>query len=277
MTQLVDCPILENLILTENSISADMKLDKIMAALVSLKELDLKGCDINAYNCEELMEMLRQLPLEALKMSGNSMTRCVEALIPPTGLPHLRQLHLRNTKLGKDDLKILSEAVDSNLLPNLEDLDLTDNGLEGSDLQIFYRSLQNKRPPHLQRLCLNRNALTGSFGDFVGESDHLGFQALKELHLERTEPNEDDMANLVDAIKKDRFPELNLLDLEWNQMSKKIKKTTVQDLIEACLTKYRNNVEFKLRLGVNGFDSDDYDEFRAQCPEIFNLDGFLSI
>ena len=70
MTQLVDCPILEKLILTENSISADMKLDKVVAALISLKELDLKGCDINAYNCEELMEALRQLPLEALKMSG---------------------------------------------------------------------------------------------------------------------------------------------------------------------------------------------------------------
>ena len=85
------------------------------------------------------------------------------------------------------------------------------------------------------------------------------------------------MANLVDAIKNGRFPELNLLDLEWNQMSKKIKKITVQDLIEACLTKYRKNVEFKLRLRVNRFDSDDYDEFKAQCPEIFNLDSFLSI
>ena len=136
------------------------------------------------------------------------MTRCVEALLPTTGLPHLRQLHLRDTKLGKDDLKSLSEAVGSNLLPNLEDLDLADNGLEGSNLQIFCRSLRNKRPPHLQRLCLNRNALTGSFGDFVGESDHLGFQALKELLLERTEPNEDDMVNMVDAIKKGRFPEI---------------------------------------------------------------------
>ena len=58
MTQLVNCPILEKLILTENSISADMKRDKIVASLISLKELDLKGCDINAYNCEELMEML---------------------------------------------------------------------------------------------------------------------------------------------------------------------------------------------------------------------------
>ena len=135
MTQLVDCPVLEKLILTENSISADMKLDKIVASLISLKELDIKGCDINAYNCEELVEALRQLPLEALKMSGNSMTRCVEALIPRTGLSHLRQLHLRDTKLGKDDLKILSEAVDSNLLPNLEDLDLADNGLE----DLIYR------------------------------------------------------------------------------------------------------------------------------------------
>ena len=87
MTQLIDCPILEKLILTENSISADMKLDKIMASLISLKELDLKGCDINEYNCEELMEVLRQLPLEALKMSGNSMTRYVEALIPQRDFP----------------------------------------------------------------------------------------------------------------------------------------------------------------------------------------------
>ena len=96
-------------------------------------------------------------------------------------------------------------------------------------------------------------------------------------HAFRLHRATDDMVNLVDAIKKGRFPDLNLLDLERNQMSKKIKKTTVQDLIEACLAKYRNNVEFKLNLGVNGFDSDDYDEFKAQCPDIFNLDGFLSI
>ena len=215
MTQLFDREHLEKLILTENSISANMKLDQILAGLISLKELDLNGCGINTYDCEELMVVLPRLPqLEVVKMSGNSMTGCMEALITSEGLPRLRQLHLRNTKLGKDDVKILSEAVDSNLLPSLEDLDLADNDLKGSDLQIFYRSLRNKRLPHLKRLSLTRNTLTGSFGDFVGESDDVGFQALEELHLERTEPNEDDMVNLVDAIKKGRFPELSLLDLE---------------------------------------------------------------
>ena len=278
MAQLFDCERLEKLVFTENSISANMKLDRILAELIHLKELDLTGCGINAYDCEELMVALQQLPLlEAVKMSGNSMTGCVEALITQEGLPCLRQFHLRDTKLGKDDAKILSEAVDSNLLPSLEDLDLADNNLKGSDLQIFYGALQNKRLSHLKKLFLTRNALTGSFGDFIGGSDHVGFQALKELHLERTEPNEDDMVHLVDAIKKGRFPALSLLDLEWNKMSEKIKKTTVRDLIESCLTKYRRNLEFKLNLRVNGFDGDDYDEFKAQCPEVFNLDGFLSM
>ena len=259
MRQLTNCADLEKLVLRKNTVYARMKMDKTVAKLESLKELNLYDCDISSYDCEALMEVM-PLSVEILDMSKNTMTRCLDALIQPSGRQAMRKLLLKQSELDKHDLNSLGEALSSNLLPNLEELDVSSNKLEGSDLQSLFRALREQKVPRLKKLVLSLNSLTGTLQDLIGKADH--FQTLEELHLERTDLNEEDVVELLDAIKKDQFPSLNILNLEWNQMEEKVQKTVVKDFIKTCITTYGSNINFRLLLGYNSFCGDYAEELQ---------------
>ena len=174
------------------------------------------------------------------------MTRSIEALVAPSGLPTLKKLALVDTRIGKEDLDFLFKA-DTSYLPELEELVLSDQRLTVRDIKSLFEAIHHEKLLHLKKFALDYVVLTGSFSDLIGDVDHAGFCSLEELCLKRTEPNEEDIHKLAEAIKKIKFPNLEILDLATYTSDESMHKV-IEKLVEVCITKYKT--KFILQLDV---------------------------
>ena len=172
------------------------------------------------------------------------MTRSIEALVAPSGLPTLKKLALVDTRIGKEDLDFLFKA-DTSYLPELEELVLSDQRLTVWDIKSLFEALHHEKLLHLKKF--DYVVLTGSFGDLIEDVDHAGFSSLKELCLKRTEPNEEDIHKLVEAIKKNKFPTIQILDLATYTSDESMYKV-IEKLVEVCIAKYKT--KFILHLDI---------------------------
>ena len=167
---------------------------------------------MSTHQCEMLMESLPQLPLEELEMCDVTMTGSMEALVVPSGLHTLKKLALVDTRIGEEDLDFLFKT-DISYLPELEELVFSNQTMTVQDIKSLFETIHHERLLHLKKFALDYIVLTGSFSDLIGDIDHAGFSSLKELCLKRTEPNEEDIHKLAEVIKKNKFPNLETLDM----------------------------------------------------------------
>ena len=192
------------------------------------------------------MESLHQFPLEELEMSNITLTGRIEALVAPSGLPTLKKLVLVETKIREEDLDFLFKT-DAAYLPELEELVLANEKLAVPDIKGLFQAIHQDNLPHLKKFVLSYIVLTDSFADLIGDVDLSGFHRLKELCLERTEPNEEDIQKLMGAIKKNKFPSLEILNLATYTRDESMHKA-IEELVEICIPKYKR--KFTLQLDI---------------------------
>ena len=164
--------------------------------------------------------------LSKLDLSNNTLTGCLTSFLPDPHpeLPELEHLHLVDTALNKEDLCHL--------------------------LSMAYKL------PKLYSLNLSRNTLTGCLSSFLSDQ-HPGLPELKELHLELTRLNKDDLQHLTRLIQTHKLHALKELDLDDNNFREI--ETDVEHLIETC-------VNYHLRwLGMQGNNLSD--SFREELMQ----------
>ena len=115
------------------------------------------------------------------------------------------------------------------------------------DIKSVFEAIHHEKLLHLKKFALDYIVLTGSFGDLIGDAYHAGFSSLKEFCRKRTEPNEEDIHKLAEAIKKNKFPNLEILDLATYTSDESMHKV-IEKLVEVCIAKYKT--KFILQLDV---------------------------
>ena len=245
--KLCDCQQLEQLVLSNNDFCFfNQRLDKVIRRLTSLKQFSLREHPMSAHQCKMLMESLHQLPLEELDLRDVTMTRSTEALVAPSGFPTLKKLALVDTRIGKEDLDFLFKT-DTSYLPELEELVLSDQTMTVRDIKSLFEAIHYEKLLHLKKFALDYIVLTGSFGDLIGDAYHAGFSSLKEFCLKRTEPNEEDIHKVAEVIKKNKFPNLEILDLATYTSDENMHEM-IENLAEVCIARYKT--KFILQLDI---------------------------
>ena len=210
--------------------------------LPELETLNLIHTALNKEDLQHLSHITQsnKLPkLKVLDLSKNALTGCLASFVPDphSGLLELENLDLRNTALSKDDLQYLSHTTDSNKLPKLtltldrshnsflpdphpelpelETLKLRYTGLNKEDLQHLSHITQYNKLPKLRSLDLSDNTLTACLTSFLPDP-HPGLLELRELDLENTELNKEDLQHLSYITQYNKLPSLKCLDLSWH-------------------------------------------------------------
>ena len=265
---------LEELVLVSNHYQLPMKFGKTLATLMSLKKLDLSGCDMPGDRCEELAEALNQLPLVELDCQENKMGNCLDLLLLPSGKKSMKRLNLKDCYLSKEDGKNLAQTMSHGLLPVVEELNLYDNTLTDclaemlsgsglpylkildlgrtelseSDVEGISGAVKEGKLPQLEELILESNKLSDHYNDLLGGTKHPGFQSLKKMSLRDTDPSDADLGYLVQAMKDEKFSKLENLDFGCNSLSDR-ETDAVHSVVKACIDYGRRG--FKLQLAGN--------------------------
>ena len=126
--------------------------------------------------------------LRVLDLRCTTVTDCLSGFLPDPhpGLPELRELCLSSTSLNKEDLCHL--------------------------LSIAYKL------PALRILDLSRNTLTGCLSSCLPDP-HPGLPELRELNLERTSLNKEDLQHISNITQSNKLPKLRILDLSHNTLT----------------------------------------------------------
>ena len=159
--------------------------------LPKLEVLNLRGTVLNKEDLQHLLSITYKLPkLHKLDPLGKTLTRCLTSFVQylHPGLLELRELDLEDTKLIKEDLQHLSHITQYNKLPSLQCLNLSDN------------------------------TLTGCLTSFLPDP-HPGLLELRELDLENTKLNKEDLQHLSCITQSNKSPKLEILDLSRNTLT----------------------------------------------------------
>ena len=202
--------------------------------LPELRQLYLEWTSLNKEDLCHLLSIAHKLlKLQALDLSHNTLTGCLFGFLPDPhlGLHELKNLHLSDTKLNKEDLQHL--------------------------LSIAYKL------PKLQALDLSQNSLAGCFSSFLPDP-HQGLLELQELELSSTGLNKGDLQHLSHLIQTYKLPRLSNLNLAHNRLSEK--ESDFENLFETCVT-YHNS---HLGLDLNGnsekqFSKEFEEKWKQRC------------
>ena len=244
-------PELRNLDLSHNTLTGCLSsfLADPHPGLPELRWLHLESTALNKEDLQHFSHITQnnKLPkLRELDLSQNTLTGCLSSFLsdPDPGLPELRSLHLKSTDLNKDDLQHLLSVTYK--LPKLHELDLSGYTLTGclssflsdphpglpeleylvfestalnkKDLQHLSHIIQLNKLPKLQSLNLSHNTLTGCLSSFLTDP-HPGLPELRQLHLESTALNKEDLQHLSHITKCNKLPKLQSLDLSENTLT----------------------------------------------------------
>ena len=239
----------------------------------TLLNLNLSRCLLTEDMCAELLQSLSACnKLILLDLSHNSLTGCLSSFLPDThlGLPELEKLILRHTALNLEDLQQISRITQCNKLPKLRILDLSYNTLTGCfsnflpdphpglpQLQILYLShtFLNKEDlqhflrvayklPKLLELELSDYTLTGCLSSFLPDP-HPGFPELKELYLDRTSLDREDLKHLTHLMRSRKLPALTILQLDEKRFCEI--EEELGELLKTCMSHHRG--ELRIHFG----------------------------
>ena len=157
----------------------------------STESLKLINCKLPTETLSHLMQQTNQYDaLRVLDLSFTTLTGRLSSFLPDPhpGLLELETLNLRCTELNKEDLQHLKHITQSNKLPKLKILDLS------------------------------ANTLTGCITSFLPDP-HPGLLELRELDLQNTKLNKEDLQHLSHVTQYNKLPSLQCLDLSFHTLT----------------------------------------------------------
>ena len=94
--------------------------------------LKLEDTNMAAELFNSICQLTSVMKLKELDLSGNTLTGCLHQLLskPRQGLQSLEELDLNYTELNKNDIEVLTRAVQRHVLPELKVLNLRSNNLK---------------------------------------------------------------------------------------------------------------------------------------------------
>ena len=184
-------------------------------------------------------------------LSGNSLTGCLGDFFGSSdcpGFPSLKILQLENTKLSKDDLTDIFEALRDGKLPNLRNLkvsplSLTDYldglliaahhpifqeresitlencNLSENAIKSICRSVRDGKLSNLIEVDLSDNKLTNCMHDLLGLFDNPKFPWLRRLCLDNCELSEVDVMSICTSERNGRLSGIEEVDLSYNKLT----------------------------------------------------------
>ena len=242
-------------------------LERFALASAELSKQDIKAISIAASE--------GKLPeLNMLELSFNSLTDCVEDFIPIEGdsrtlYSTFKLLALRGTELNRRDILSLSKGFMQHRFPALQTLDIGSNNLTGvigkllqgaSEIENLHLANTNLTMDDLKELSSNLNTsckqlhllgnkLTGIIGELFTESKSIH---LRVLDLIGTQLNSRDVMNLSNAVKAGKFPQLNQLLLNGNELH--CMEDAVHDLVKSCVEYFRRQ-KVNIRISLDGLEN----------------------
>ncbi len=154
-------------------------------------------------------------PEEVLRSFIRSSHHCEE-------LEKLEKLYLSGTRIERS-LKLLFGGEDNPGFPSLQELYLVDTELDAADLEALGEAVKQNKLPQLQKINLEHNTLTGSLKHLFGGEDHPGFPSLQELDLDHTNLDAADLESLREAVKQNKLPQIQKINLGWNTLTGSLK------------------------------------------------------
>ena len=242
-------------------------LEGLALASTELSKQDVKAISIAASE--------RKLPqLNMLVLSFNNLTDCLEDFIPIeedslTFYETLKLLGLHGTRLNRRDIMGLSKGLMHHRFPALQTLDIGSNNLTGdigkllqgaSEIENLYLANTNLTMDDLKQLSSNlntscmqlhllENKLTTIVGELFTESKTIH---LRVLDLIGTQLNSRDIMNLSNAVKAGKFPQLNQLLLNGNELHSM--EDAVHDLVKSCVEFFRRQ-KVNIRISLDGLEN----------------------
>ena len=142
--------------------------------------------------------------------------------------------------------------------PPLKKLDLSNCLMPPEASKYLLLALGSCR--QLSNLWLPGNTLTGCLPFFIPDP-HDGLHSLEELFLNYTGLNNQDLLHLIYLVKRRKLSRLKELDLGANSLYRMVGE--LEDLIEACITNYQN--ELKLYFWFNNLSIAAVDKCKFLC------------
>ena len=96
---------------------------------------------------------------------------------------------------------------------SLQILDLLDTELDAADDDALCEAVKQNKLPQLQQIDLSQNVLTGQLKLLFGGEDHPGFPSQQKLDLAITVLDAADADALGEAMKQNKLPQLQQIDL----------------------------------------------------------------
>ena len=117
-----------------------------------LSELELRGVGMGNQECQLLATALKYVDkLRSLKLPKNPLGQGIGELAKHLhSVPHLKELDLKNTQMGEEEVTALAQSLKN--VTQLSKLDLSNNPL-GQGISELAKHLHNA--PHLNDLCLD--------------------------------------------------------------------------------------------------------------------------
>ena len=256
--QLSRCTNIELLCLCDVQQNIPMKLGEALMSMSSLKCANVQDCPMTRQSCQTLLLGMTQCRyLTFLNLSNSTLSECLDYLVGTAnrpGFPFLQILNLENTQLQLNDIKSIANAVRQNKLQSLnllglsgniltdriahlvplgsgdfpgfqclEALNLSGTKLSVTDVKNFSQAARFNKFPVLKRLDISYNSLSGCTKELLKCKEGCGFNLLKELHLNNTDINKDDLKTLATVLSSSTLSMINYLDLSGNDLQGIIK------------------------------------------------------
>ena len=220
-------------------ICEDLPEPHVFTVSKNTESIKIISCELSIQTLRHLVQQINGCDaLRVLNISRTILIGCISGFLPEPhpGLPELKELHLTDTALNKDDLQHLLSMAHK--LPKLHILNLSHNtltgclsgflpdphpGLPSLELLNLDRASLNKEDlyhllsiahklPKLQKLDLSRNTVTRCLSSFLPDP-HLGLPELETIDLTHTEVNIEDQQHISHITQSNKLPKLRGLNL----------------------------------------------------------------
>ena len=252
--QLHGCDQLEHLTLVSINPPIPQKFGDAISTMMSLKNADISCIQMTQVSRRSLLNDLSTCRnLKSLSLCEVELTDNVHILFAGrnhAGFHSLEAVNLRNAKLSRCDLLVITDAVDCNKLPQLQGLYLADNmlserveiltsiggekyvlypvlevlhlentNLQPCDIKQLSQALCKRKIPKLKNLNLGGNDLTNTITDLFGDVVHPAYSSLEELHLPCTGLQQKDIIDLSRVMSGSEMANCKSLNLSDNKLT----------------------------------------------------------
>ncbi len=241
--------LIHTLDLSNNVIDESLQNILCLSHWPNLVNLDLSDTQIGHKTVKALKSAKTSqkfLALQSLNLSSNCLKDNFSYLFvhdDPTGWLNLSDLILAKTSLSSDDLNAIASALAYNVFPKLQNLVLSGNVLShhlesllsyiatssvGSTLRELH--ISDGKLNEVDVKCISKFSIAGTLHKFdlsknsvrdccihlFGGTVAREWSCLSDLNLAQTEINSDDQRAFVEAVRGDKLPNLQVLNLSGN-------------------------------------------------------------